>query len=126
VDAGGDIQASGHNSHGQPWRVGICNPFDRNQIVKALQIDNQGVATSGTYIRGQHIYDPHSSLESTVQSLTVVGPNIYEADRFATAAFAMGQAGIGFIEQLPGFEGYQIDSRGLATFTSGFDGLVAA
>jgi thiamine biosynthesis lipoprotein len=55
-----------------------------------------------------------------VVSLTVIGPDIYEADRFATAAFAMGQAGIIFVEQLEGFEGYLINQEGQATFTSGF------
>ena len=42
-------------------------------------------------------------------SITVIGPDVLEADRFATAAFAMGKDGIMFIEQLPGFEGYSID-----------------
>jgi thiamine biosynthesis lipoprotein len=55
-----------------------------------------------------------------IVSLTVIGPNIYEADRFATAAFAMGEKGILFIEDLAGFEGYMINHEGLATFTSGF------
>lgn len=46
---------------------------------------------------------------------------MYEADRYATAAFAMGRAGIHFIEDMPGFEGYLIDSDGIATMTSGFE-----
>jgi thiamine biosynthesis lipoprotein len=53
-------------------------------------------------------------------SLTIIGPDVLEADRFATAAFAMGQRGIHFIEQLPGFEGYVIDANSKATLTSGF------
>jgi thiamine biosynthesis lipoprotein ApbE len=59
-----------------------------------------------------------------VVSLTVIGPNVYEADRFATAAFAMGKKGIYFIEQLPGFEGYMIDTSAQATYTSGFERYV--
>ena len=72
---------------------------------------DEGVATSGTYIRGLHIYNPRGGNEpvSDIVSLTVIGPNIHDADRFATAAFAMGAAGINFIEQLPGYEGYIID-----------------
>jgi thiamine biosynthesis lipoprotein len=54
-------------------------------------------------------------------SLTVIGPNVCDADRFATGAFAMGEAGIRFIEGLPGFEGYMIDAHGVATYTSGFE-----
>jgi thiamine biosynthesis lipoprotein len=122
VDAGGDIQAVGKNSQRQPWRIGIRNPFNIHEIVKVLTVSNCGVATSGTSIRGQHIYNPktHGSLVTDVVSLTVIGPNIYEADRFATAAFAMGERGIRFIEQLEGFEGYMIDQHGQATLTSGF------
>lgn len=122
VEAGGDIQAMGHNEAGEAWRVGIRNPFNMHEIVKVLSICDCGVATSGTYVRGQHIYNPKTMtpLNSDVLSLTVIGPNIYEADRFATAAFAMGAAGIEFIERLEGFEGYQIDRHGMATFTSGF------
>jgi len=125
IDAGGDIQVAG-NKNGEPWRIGIRNPFERREIVKVLSVTDKGVATSGTAIRGQHIYDPHNSdtaLQDIV-SLTIIGPDVYEADRFATAAFAMGKRGIYFIEQLPGFEGYMIDAAARATFTSGFERYV--
>lgn len=117
VDAGGDIQANGRD-----WRVGIKNPFNQKEIVKVISIKDMGVATSGNYIRGDHIYNPHNGEEiiRNIASLTVVGPNIYEADRFATAAFAMNEKGIDFIENLDGFEGYMINSTGIATMTSGF------
>ena len=58
-----------------------------------------------------------------VVSITVVGSDVLEADRFATAAFAMGRAGIGFIEAYPGLEAYQINAAGIATMTSGFSEL---
>lgn len=122
VDAGGDIQSSGKNTEGNEWTVGIRNPFNRGEIVKVVYPRGAGVATSGTYIRGQHIYNPHSPLTpiTDIVSLTVIGPDIYEADRFATAAFAMGQVGIVFIEGLDGFEGYVIGSNGMGTATGGF------
>jgi thiamine biosynthesis lipoprotein len=126
VDAGGDIQVAGKKG-GNPWRIGIRNPFNRKENVKVLAITDRGVATSGTAIRGQHIYNPHQPdkpLQEDIISLTVIGPNVYEADRFATAAFAMGKKGIYFIEQLPGFEGYMIDASARATFTRGFERYV--
>ncbi len=125
VDAGGDIQVAG-SKHGDPWRVGIRNPFNRNEYVKVLVITDQGVATSGTAIRGQHIYDPFNQNTPLVDvaSITVIGPNVYDADRFATAAFAMGKRGIQFIEKLAGFEGYMIDAHARATYTSGFERYV--
>ena len=123
VEAGGDIQAYGVNAQGQKWRVGIRNPFNMDEIVKVVAISNCGIATSGTYIRGQHIYNPNNRDEiiTNVLSLTVIGPDIYEADRFATAAFAMGRNGITFIENLQGFEGYMIDRNKMATYTTGLE-----
>ncbi len=126
IEAGGDIQVYGKNKDKKPWTVGIRNPFNREEIVKSLRIEDKGVATSGTYIRGQHIYNPHQKGKKITQivSLTVIGPNIYEADRLATAAFAMGKKGILFIESMRGFEGYMIDKNGIATYTSGFERFV--
>jgi FAD:protein FMN transferase len=121
VDAGGDVEAVGKNDRGAEWRVGIRNPFNTDEIVKVVGISNCGIATSGTYIRGQHIYNPYKAGPLTdIMSITVIGPNVYEADRYATAAFAMGRDGIAFIENLTGFEGYMIDQNKQATFTSGF------
>jgi thiamine biosynthesis lipoprotein len=128
VEAGGDIESSGVNKDGLPWSVGIKNPFNQKEIIKVLYPKGKGVATSGSYIRGAHIYnplDPNSTLIEVV-SLTVLGPNVLEADRFATAAFAMGKRGIQFIEQLAGFEGYSIDKAGTATMTSNFETFLTA
>jgi FAD:protein FMN transferase len=123
VNAGGDIASSGKNAEGKDWSVGIRNPFNTDEIVKVVYPRGQGIATSGSYIRGAHIYNPHAPLEEIqdVVSLTVIGPDVLEADRYATAAFAMGKAGSAFIESLPGFEAYAIDADGTATLTSGFE-----
>ncbi|HUC95752.1 MAG TPA: FAD:protein FMN transferase [Candidatus Saccharimonadia bacterium] len=126
IEAGGDIQVDGTDAKKKPWAIGIRNPFNIDEIIKVVQLKNKGMATSGTYIRGQHIYNPHSKGQdiTDVRSLTVVATNVYEADRFATAAFAMGKEGIGFIERMPGLEGYMVDEEKMATFTSGFERYV--
>ncbi len=123
IDAGGDIATVGHSAYGERWRVGIRNPFNLEQIVKVVGISNCGIATSGNYERGEHIYNPHDNWQKAkaISSVTVIGPNIYDADRFATAAFVMGQKGINLIEFLPGLEGYIIGKDGQATMTSGFE-----
>ena len=114
IDCGGDIQTISQRSRqrrgspeaakvkGQKWKIGIKNPFKQEEIVKVVYLANEGIATSGTYIRGGHIYNPKGGKDDGIVSLTVIGPNVYEADRFATAAFAMGEKGIGFIERLKG------------------------
>src|SRR5215469_18198859 len=121
VAAGGDIQCHGLNDEGEEWTVGIRSPFTRDEVVKVLQPKGHGVATSGNYIRGDHIYNPHTARygSDNIVSLTVIGPDVLEADRYATAAFAMGREGIYFIERTPGVEGYEIDSQGVARMTSG-------
>lgn len=122
VEAGGDIQVAGRNADGGLWSVGIRNPFNEKEVVKVVYLTDCGIATSGNYIRGNHIYNPHTGMPvlSAIVSITVIGPDVYEADRFATAAYAMGENGISFIESLDGFEGYAIDISGTATMTSGF------
>jgi len=123
IEAGGDIEARGKNNRGKNWSVGVRNPFNPGQIVKRIQLTNRAIATSGTYFRGQHIYNPlrKGQAITDVVSLTVIGPNIYEVDRFATAAFAMGRPGLDFIQGLNGFEGYLIKADGRAVMTSGFE-----
>lgn len=124
ISAGGDIQSSGKNKQGEKWNIGIRNPFNLQQIVKVVHINSQGVATSGCYERGAHIYNPKGSLSDDVVSLTVIGKNIYEADRYATAAFAMGEKGIDFIDQTSGLEGYAIYKNGIAKMTKNFEKFV--
>lgn len=126
IDAGGDIQVSGKNAKGKSWQVGIRNPFNRDEIIKTITLSTEGVATSGTYIRGQHIHNPLRPNEEIkgIVALTVIGSDIYNVDRFATAAYAMGKKGIEFIEKLKGYEGYMINKDKTATMTSGFDRYV--
>lgn len=127
VDAGGDMQMSGNNEEGKPWQIGIRNPFNRDENIKVLALTNKGIATSGTAIRGQHIYNPYTPDQelTEVASITVIGPNVFEADRFATAAFAMGKQGVTFIASMKGFEAYMVMSNQMATMSHGFERYVA-
>ncbi len=122
IEAGGDIQVFGKNQKGEKWRVGIRNPFNKKEVIKVIFLTDGGVATSGEYERGEHIYNPHSkTIQKEIVSITVVSSNILNADRFATAAFVMGNKGITFLEKQKNLEGYMINSKGVATFTSGFE-----
>lgn len=121
VEIAGDVEVRGLKNT-KKWKVGIENPFERKEIIKIVYLSNKGIATSGTYIRGSHIYNPITEKDATeIASISVIGPNVYEADRFATAAFAMGKKGIGFIEHLDGFEGYMITQEKKAILTRGFE-----
>jgi thiamine biosynthesis lipoprotein len=121
VEAGGDLQTSGRNDRGEEWRVGIRSPFDVSGLFNVVRLSGEGMATSGTYERGEHIYDPVQGRPSNaVASVSVIASDVYDADRFATAAFAMGERGILFIEATPGLEGCVIDWDRRAHCTTGF------
>lgn len=128
VEAGGDIATGGVSSSGLSWSVGVRHPFESQSVVQVLYPQGKGVATSGTYIRGNHIYDPHTgrAVETPYISLTVVGSDVFEADLWATAAFAMGAQAVMVLEATPGIEAFAIDSSGMATLTSGWESLSAA
>lgn len=122
IEAGGDIQVSGTNEEGSPWHIGVRNPFERSEHVVTVRLEDAAIATSGTAIRGAHIYDPiNNSKLTSVVSISVIAPRIVDADRMATAAFAMGERGIYFIENLPGYEAYMINEQEVATQTTGWE-----
>ena len=121
VEAGGDIQTSGRNARGEEWRVGIRDPFNVSGLFSAVRLSGDAIATSGVYERGDHIYDPvEGRPANAVASLSVIAPDVYDADRFATAAFAMGERGIHFIEVTPGLEGCVVGWDRRAHCTTGF------
>lgn len=125
VEIAGDVQVQGLNSQNKPWRIGIENPFQKGEIIKVVALTNKGIATSGTYNQGLHIYNPIGNAKADdIAGITVIGNNIYDADRFATAAFAMGKKGIAFLETLEGFEGYMVTKEKRAIYTSGFEHYV--
>jgi len=120
VEAGGDLQTAGVNADGGPWRVGVRNPLAPDEMVKVLYVSDAAVATSGTYERGEHIYDPHTGRPAAhLASVTVVGPGIAWVDVAATAAFAMGTGAAAWLAQQYGLEAYVIGHDGQATFTDG-------
>ncbi len=103
VNVGGDAVVRGRPAPDRPWRVGIQHPFIRDRIAAVVAGTDFAVATSGTYERGEHILDARGgALPIGLASMTVVGPELGLADAYATAAFAMGRAGLGWVERLPG------------------------
>lgn len=118
VEIAGDIEIRSNKK----WKIGIKNPFNTREIVKVLNLTNGGVATSGNYERGKHILNPiEKNLANEIASITIIGPNVYEADRMVTAAFAMGEKGVNFIAHLSSFECYMIKKDKTAVYTPGFE-----
>ncbi|MFG1890546.1 FAD:protein FMN transferase [Micromonospora sp. NPDC049051] len=103
LNAGGDVRVRGHSPAGRPWRIGVRHPWDAMSTCLVLAGTDLAVATSGVYERGHHVLDPRRGVPATgLRSVTVVGPDLGLADAYATAAVAMGPAGLGWLDGLPG------------------------
>ncbi|MFC7547462.1 FAD:protein FMN transferase [Plantactinospora sp. GCM10030261] len=118
INAGGDIRARGGPRPGEPWRIGIRHPVEPDRVTWVLAVTDLAIATSGTYERGRHVIDPRTGQPATgLSSVTVVGPDLGAADAYATAALAMGHAGLRWLADLPGYAGGVITDD-LTAYTS--------
>ena len=98
INAGGDIRMRGEHPDGGPWRVGVRHPWEADKVSWVLALHDGAVATSGTYERGEHVVNPRTGRPARgLRSVTVVGPDLSVADAYATAALAMGEAGIAWL-----------------------------
>ncbi|PSK63026.1 FAD:protein FMN transferase [Micromonospora sp. MH33] len=102
LNAGGDVRVRGHAAAGGPWRIGVRHPWDPTATCLVLAGTDLAVATSGVYERGHHVVDPRRGAPAVgLRSVTVVGPDLGVADAYATAAVAMGEPGIAWLDRLP-------------------------
>ena len=124
IGIGGDILAASGSD--KIWRVGIQDPRDKTSIIATIAAKNIAVATSGTSARGLHIISPKTSQPAdSILSITVVGPDIIDADVLATAAFAQGEFGLNFIGgQAKGYEALMVDKTGKISMTTGMSALL--
>jgi thiamine biosynthesis lipoprotein len=125
VNAGGDLFACGHPDGDTAWRVGIQHPRSQRDIALTLAVSDRAVATSGTYVRGEHILDPHAGRASAgLLSVTITGPDLPTADAYATAAFAMGATrGASWCAALDGYDAILICADDTVLTTPGIDAL---
>jgi len=104
VEIGGEIRVKGVNTDKQaPWKVGVEEPnFEgKQEILKAIELQDEAMATSGTYRkfkvdengnRYAHIIDTEIGYPSKTNllSVSVIAENCITADGYATAFKAMG------------------------------------
>jgi FAD:protein FMN transferase len=118
VNVAGDMRLRGRAVPEPCWSVGIQHPLERGSIAAVVEVNDLAIATSGAYARGGHVLDPHTRRPPVgVLSVTIVGAELATADAYATAAFAMGEAGIHWTARLRDHEAMTIlaDQRVLST-----------
>lgn len=128
VNVSGDVKALGRKQ-GQPWRIAVKHPRDRERVLAVLPISNTCLITSGDYERFffhegkryHHILDPRTGYPATgAMSATVLGPEATVVDALATALCVLPPAeGLALIERLPRTEALIVGLDGEVHLTSG-------
>lgn len=112
VNAGGDIATWGRPRPEEQWRVGIRHPWRKQGLACIIAVD-ASVATSGTYERGLHLFDPHTHEPGIrAASATVTGPSLALADAYATALAVGGDEAFDLIDGIDGYAVYLIRPDG--------------
>lgn len=103
IDAGGDLFAIDSPAGGEPWSIGLEDPFDPTRDLAVLHIHSGAVATSAVTRRrwqvgGQeyhHIIDPRTGLpaEAFWASVSVTADHTADAEVLAKALLIAGPAG---------------------------------
>ncbi len=135
VDAGGDIAISGIRANGEPWQIGIADPFNAESDLAMLMIDRGGVATSGRDFRKwqragkwqHHLIDPRTGApaETDVLAVTVIAPTTRAAEVAAKVALILGsQNGLPWIEARSDLAGLLVLENGQVLRTRRLDGYI--
>ena len=103
LSAGGDLVCRTVVPGSPGWRIGIEDPRDPSRTVAVVPVRNGAVATSGAARRGAHIDDPRTGGTPTYfASVTVVAPDLTDADIEATTAFVLGAGAEEWLGARPG------------------------
>jgi FAD:protein FMN transferase len=103
VGVGGDSHCAGAASDDRPWRIAVSDPGRSHSVLALVDATDLAVATSGRAERGDHIWNGRHAATTEILSFTVIGPDIAEADAYATIGFAMGEAGIEWVARRSGY-----------------------
>jgi thiamine biosynthesis lipoprotein len=117
VNGGGDVLVAADPAVDEPWRIGVSDG-STGAILATIAAHNLAVATSGNCERPGLIVDPLTGRRAlALRSVTVVGADIVMADAVATAAVAMGQRALAWLEDLPGYDAVVIAADGAVSTT---------
>jgi len=117
VNLGGNVLCIGEKPDGEPFHIGIQQPFaDRNETVAAVRVEDLSVVSSGIYERyfqekdgtlHHHILNPKTgySYENDLMAVTVVSEKSVDGDGLSTTCFSLGlERGMAYIDSLEGVE----------------------
>lgn len=115
IDLGGNILAVGSKPDGSKFNIGIKKPFDEQNVMTSVSIQDSSVVTSGSYeryfevedVRYHHILDTQTGYpcNTGLLGVTILSEKSVDGDALSTSCFALGlDEGVRLIESLEGIE----------------------
>jgi thiamine biosynthesis lipoprotein len=135
INAGGDIYAYQSPPGRTGWEIDLIHPLKPAQFMARLQLHHRALATS-TIVRrrwqhnGQtmhHLIDPRTGrpAQTDALSVSVVADRTVTAEILAKTALILGaEAGLAYLERLPGVEGLIYTAEAEIIYSGGFDPIL--
>lgn len=134
INLGGNVLCLGEKEGGEPFRIGVQQPFaDRNQTVAAVEVRDMSVVSSGIYERYfeteddvlyHHIIDPKTgySYENDLLGVTILSEKSVDGDALSTTCFALGrEKGMEYVDSLEGVYALFITKDEKLWYSEGFE-----
>ncbi|MBI5779020.1 MAG: FAD:protein FMN transferase [Planctomycetes bacterium] len=115
IDVGGNICVMGDAPSEKGWSIGIQHPLNETQVVAAINLGNEAMATSGGYERFFtvnnrklcHIINPSDGnpVHNNVLSVSIISGSAILGDALSTAVFVLGvEKGIALMDKFKDVE----------------------
>ena len=117
INLGGNILTIGENTNGEPFKIGVQNPFSlRGAYLGILEVKDKTVVTSGIYEKFfehedktyHHILDPYTGYpaENNLAGVSIITDVSIDGDGLSTTVFLFGlEKGLEFVNKEPNTEG---------------------
>lgn len=137
INLGGNVLCVGERPDGQPFEIGLRDPFgDRQDQAVTLEIQDASMVSSGVYERHfvkdgvnyHHILDPSTGMpyQNGLESVTIVSESSADGDALSTVCFSLGlEKGIELADSLSGVRAIFITEDGSMHYSEGARDLVA-
>lgn len=129
----GEIGSLGSKPNGDPWKVGVQHPRQRDAFAALAALSGRSLSTSGDYetafsedFSKNHIFDPRTGQSpNELASVSIAAPTAMQADLLSTAAMVLGpERSFELIAQLPDVDALLILKNGHTLKTRGFPDIV--
>lgn len=134
IEAGGDCFCAGFASDGEPWKIGVEDPSNKDAPICVLALHDRAVTTSSIRLRRwavdgeivHHLIDPVTMKPGGhgLLAVTVVGSDPANAEVWSKALFISGKRGIAALADRRSIAALWVDEDGTLTTSSAIERYV--